>query len=95
MVSLDKNKLAEVGVQFGNFTRRRNPKMRSYIFKKSNKIHILDLNKTIASCQKVGDYIKSLIKEKKVILFLATKKQAREIVKEQAIRCGMPYIVNK
>jgi small subunit ribosomal protein S2 len=69
--------------------------MRPYIFKKNNRIHILDLHKIIDSCQKVGDYIKTLIEKKKVILFLATKKQAQEVVKEQAIRCGMPYIVNK
>ena len=69
--------------------------MRPYIFKKSSRIHILDLHKIIASCQKVGGYIKSLIEKKKIILFLATKKQAHEVVKEQAIKCGMPYIVNK
>jgi len=95
MANLDKNKLAEIGVQFGNLTRRWNPKMHPYIFKKSNKIHILDLNKVISSCQKIGDYIKSLTEKKKLILFLATKNKTQEIVKAQAIRCGMPYIVNK
>ena len=95
MVNLDKNKLAEIGVQFGNLTRRWNPKMSSYIFKKSSKIHILDLHKVISGCQKVGDYIKSLIEKKKLVLFLAAKKKAQEIVKEQAVRCGMPYIINK
>jgi small subunit ribosomal protein S2 len=69
--------------------------MSPYIYRKSNKVHILDLQKIVISCQELGNYIKSLIEKEKKILFLSTKKQAREIVKEQAIRSGMPYIVNK
>jgi small subunit ribosomal protein S2 len=95
MTVLDKNELAEVGVQFGSLTRWRNPHMCPYIYKKSSKVHILDLQKIITSCQEVGGYIKSLIEKKKTILFLATKKPTRDIIKEAAIRCGMPYIVNK
>lgn len=93
--SLDKNELAEAGVQFGSLTRWRNPQMRPYIYKKSSKVHVLDLQKIINSCQELGNYIQSLMEKKKTILFLATKKTTRDIVKEQAIRCGMPYIVNK
>jgi len=95
MTNFDKNELAETGVQFGSLIRWRNPQMRPYIHKKSSKIHILDLQKIIISCQEVGSYIRSLIEKKKTILFLATKKPTRDIIKEQAIRCGMPYIVNK
>jgi len=69
--------------------------MRPYIYKKTNKIHILDLQKIITGCQEVGSYIQSLVEKRKTILFLTTKKQTREVVKEAAIRCGMPYIVNK
>jgi small subunit ribosomal protein S2 len=97
MINLEKNELAKVGVQFGSLTRRWSPHMRPYIYGRSNKskTHILDLQKIVASCQEVGNYLNSLIKERKKILFLCTKKQIREIVKEQAIKCGMPYIVNK
>ena len=69
--------------------------MRPYIYQKSNKVNILDLRKIITSCQGVGNYIQNLIEKKKTILFLITKKQTRDIVKEAAIKCGMPYIVNK
>lgn len=95
MTDLDRSGLAETGVQFGSLARWRNPQMRPYIYKKSGKFHILDLQKVITSCQEVGNYIRSLIEKKKVILFLATKKQIRDIVKEAAIKCSMPYIVNK
>jgi small subunit ribosomal protein S2 len=95
MTEFDKSVLAEAGVQFGSFVRWRNPQMRPYIFKKSNRIHILDLQKIVTSCREVGDYIQSLVEKKKVILFLSTKKTTRDVVREAAIRCGMPYIVNK
>jgi len=95
MTNLDKSELAKVGVQFGGPTRWRNPQMCPYIFQKSSKNNIIDLQKIITSCQEVGNYLQSLIEKKKTILFLATKKQSREIVKEAAIKCGMPYIVNK
>jgi len=95
MTNLDKSELAKIGVQFGGPMRWRNPQMRPYIFQKNNKNNIIDLQKVITSCQEVGHYLQSLIEKKKTILFLATKKQSREIVKEAAIKCGMPYIVNK
>ena len=71
--------------------------MRPYIYGQSNKskIHILDLQKIITSCQEIGNYLNSLVRERKNILFLCTKKQAQEMVKKQATRCGMPYIINK
>jgi small subunit ribosomal protein S2 len=95
MTNLDKSELAKIGVQFGGPARWRNPQMRPYIFQKNNKTNIIDLQKVITSCQEVGNYLQSLIEKKKTILFLATKKQSRDIVKEAAIKCGMPYIVNK
>ncbi|CAI2162444.1 10715_t:CDS:10, partial [Funneliformis geosporum] len=84
MINIDKNELAGIGVQFGNLARRWNPRMHPYIFKKINRIHILDLDKIFSSCQKVDDYIKSLIEKKKTILFLSTKNQAQKVVKEAA-----------
>jgi small subunit ribosomal protein S2 len=68
--------------------------MRPYIYKESGK-SILDLKKITVSCQEINNYLRSLIEKEKSILFLATKKSTREIVKEAATRCGMPYIVNK
>jgi small subunit ribosomal protein S2 len=95
MVNIDKNELAKTGIQFGSLARRWNPQMRSFIYNKNSKVHILDLQKIISSCEKVGKYLKSIVEKRETILFLSTKKQASEIVKEQAIKCGMPYIVNK
>ena len=69
--------------------------MRPYIWKKSSRTHVIDLQKIIASCQKLGKYVESLPDKGKTILFLSAKKEVAGIVKEQAIRCGMPYIVNK
>jgi small subunit ribosomal protein S2 len=74
--------------------------MKPYIYgqritKDGYKMNILDLGKIINSCQEVGSYIQSLIDKKKTILFLITRKSTRDIVKEAAVRCGMPYIVNK
>ena len=95
MTNLEKKELAEIGVQFGGPVRWRNPQMRPYIYKKVNKYNVLDLQKIATSCQEIGNYIQSLVKKKNTILFLSTKKQARDSVKEAAIKCGMPYIVNK
>jgi len=69
--------------------------MKPYIYKKSKKVYILDWRKIISSCKKVDEYIKELLVKEKKILFLSTKKSNREVVKEQAFNCGMPYIVNK
>ena len=71
--------------------------MRTYIYGQNNKskTHILDLQKIITSCQEISNYLNPLVREGKNILFLCTKNQTRKMVKEQATRCGMPYIVNK
>ena len=95
MTSLEKNELAEIGVQFGGTIRWRNPQMRPYIYKEVKNFNILDLQKIATSCQEIGNYIQPLIKKNKTILFLSTKKQTRDIMKEAAIKCDMPYIVNK
>jgi len=69
--------------------------MRPYIYKKNSRTHVIDLQKIIISCQELGKYIETLLDKGKIILFLSTKKQVAGIVKEQATRCGMPYIINK
>jgi small subunit ribosomal protein S2 len=69
--------------------------MKPFVYKKKWKTYFFNLEKIIQQCQGVQNYINSLIKQKKVILFLATKSPVNEIVKEEAVRCGMPYVVSK
>lgn len=95
MPNLDRNQLIEARVQYGSLARKWNPQMSLYIWKKSSRTHIIDLQKIIASCQELGKYVESLLDKGKTILFLSTKKQVAGIIKEQAMRCGMPYIANK
>src|SRR6185436_5086540 len=95
MTNLEKKELAEIGVQFGGPIRWRNPQMRPYIYKKVNKYNVLDLQKIATSCQEIGNYIQSLVKKKKTILFLSNKKQARDSGKEACFKCGLPYIGKK
>ncbi len=84
--------LLESGVHFGHQTTRWNPKMRSYIYGARNGIHIVNLQKTLKKCKEAENYVRSLAREGKKILFVATKKQAQELVAEQAQRCGMYYV---
>ncbi len=84
--------LLESGVHFGHQTTRWNPKMRSYIYGARNGIHIVNLQKTLTKCKEAENYVRSLAQEGKKILFVATKKQAQELVAEQAQRCGMYYV---
>lgn len=95
MTNLKKNELAELGVQFGGTVRWRNPQMLPYIYKKVNNFNILDLEKIATRCREISNYIQPLIKKKKTILFLSTKKKTCDIMKKAAIKCSMPYIVNK
>ena len=84
--------LLESGVHFGHQTRRWNPKMAEYIYTKRNGIHIIDLQKTSYILDKTYDFIRSLSEEDKTILFVGTKKQAKEAIQEEACRCGAPYV---
>jgi small subunit ribosomal protein S2 len=94
-MTISPTELKTAGIHFGNLTRKWNPHMQPYVYQRSQKIYILDWHKIIASCRKLDDYIKELVAQGKKILFLATKKSTREMVTEQARRCGMPFIVNK
>ncbi len=87
--------LLEAGVHFGHQTKRWNPKMARYIFGKRNNIHIIDLQKTVRELKKVYKFIRDSSIESKNILFVGTKKQARESVVAEAQRCGMFYANQK
>ena len=87
--------LIRSGAHFGHLTRRWNPKMRPYIFMERNGIHIIDLKKTQAAIDEVADVVTRLARKKRYILFVGTKKQAKDIVKEEAKRCGMPYVTER
>ena len=86
--------LLEAGVHFGHHTRRWNPKMAEYIFTERNGIYIIDLQKTVKKFEEAYMYVRSLSEEGKNILFVGTKKQAADAIKEEASRCGM-YFVNE
>ena len=84
--------MLEAGVHFGHQTRYWNPPMESFIFGERNKIHIINLEKTLPLFQEASKYIKNLAANKGRILFVGTKRQAREIVKEEAERANCPYV---
>ena len=84
--------LLEAGVHFGHQTRRWDPRMAEYIFQARNGIHIIDLQKTSKKLDEAYSFVKEQAEEGKTILFVGTKKQAQECVKEAAERCGMYYI---
>jgi small subunit ribosomal protein S2 len=84
--------MLEAGVHFGHQTRFWNPKMAPYIFGHRNKIHIINLEKTLVQYQESMKYLKQLAANRGTVLFVATKRQAREIVAEEARRAGMPYV---
>ena len=84
--------LLEAGVHFGHQTRRWNPKMDRYIFAERNGIYIIDLQKTVKKLEEAYAFIKEVSENGGEVLFVGTKKQAQDSVKEEAIRCGMPYV---
>ena len=91
-MSTTMRQMLEAGVHFGHQTRFWNPKMAPYIFGHRNKIHIINLEKTLAKYQEAIGFVKKMAAKKGTILFVSTKRQAREIIAEEALRCGMPYV---
>jgi small subunit ribosomal protein S2 len=91
-MSTTMRQMLEAGVHFGHQTRFWNPKMAPFIFGHRNKIHIVNLEKTLVMYQEAMKFVKKLSSNKGTILFVGTKRQAREIVKEEALRCGAPYV---
>ena len=84
--------LLEAGVHFGHQTRRWNPKMRPYIYGERNGIYIIDLEQTTRALDKACDFLRKIASEKKNIVFVGTKKQAADIIEEEAKRCGAHYV---
>lgn len=87
--------LLRSGVHFGHLTRRWNPKMRKYIFMERNNIHIIDLKKTLQHLQSAHDLVREIVLNGEEILFVGTKKQAKDIVKAEASRCQMPFMAER
>ncbi len=92
MAVISMKQLLEAGVHFGHQTRRWNPKMAPYIFTERNGIYIIDLQKTVRKVEEAYDFVKELSAEGGMLLFVGTKKQAQETVRNEAERCGMPYV---
>ncbi|HHU84093.1 MAG TPA: 30S ribosomal protein S2 [Clostridiales bacterium] len=92
MSVISMKQLLEAGVHFGHQTRRWNPKMNQYIFTERNGIHIIDLQKTVKKFDEAYMFVRDIAAEGKSILFVGTKKQAQESIKEEATRCEMPYV---
>jgi small subunit ribosomal protein S2 len=91
-MSVTMRQMLEAGVHFGHQTRYWNPKMAEFIFGQRNKIHIVNLEKTMAMYQEAMKYVRQLASNRGTILFVGTKRQAREIVAEEAQRAGMPFV---
>lgn len=85
--------LLEAGVHFGHQTKRWNPKMASFIFGERNSVYIIDLEKTVEYLKRARDFLKELTRRGEMVLFVGTKKQAQDIIREQAAACGM-YVVS-
>ncbi|MBQ8303424.1 MAG: 30S ribosomal protein S2 [Clostridia bacterium] len=92
MAVVSMKQLLEAGVHFGHQTRRWNPKMAQYIFTERNGIYIIDLQKTVKKLNEAYLFARDIAAEGKDILFVGTKKQAQDSVKEEAIHCSMPYV---
>ena len=89
------DQLLEAGVHFGHLKREWNPAMAPYIFMERNGIHIIDLYKTVAKVDEAAEVMKNLAKQGKKVLFVATKKQAKQVVADKASSVGMPYVIER
>lgn len=87
--------LLKAGVHFGHLTRKWHPKMAPYIFMERNEIHIIDLHKTVAKLDEASNAMRQMVKSGKKILFVSTKKQAKDIVAEKAAAVNMPYVTER
>ena len=89
------DQLLQAGCHFGHLKRKWNPAMAPYIYTERNGIHIIDLHKTVAKIDEAADALKQIAKSGKKILFVATKKQTKEIIAEKATSVGMPYVIER
>ncbi|PKO73792.1 MAG: 30S ribosomal protein S2 [Betaproteobacteria bacterium HGW-Betaproteobacteria-17] len=94
-MSVTMRQMLEAGVHFGHQTRFWNPKMAPFIFGNRNKIHIVNLEKTLPMFQEAQKFVRQLSANKGKVLFVGTKRAARDIVREEALRAGMPYVDNR
>ena len=85
----------DAGVHFGHLTRKWNPKMAEFIFMENNGIHIIDLNKTVKCLEEAIFSLKNIVRSGRKIMFVATKKQAKDIINEEATRLNMPYVTER
>ena len=92
MAVVSMKQLLEAGVHFGHQTRRWNPKMAEYIFTERNGIYIIDLQKTVKKLEEAYNFVRDVVANGEDILFVGTKKQAGDSIKEEALRCGMHYV---
>ena len=95
MSVISMKQLLEAGVHFGHQTRKWNPKMAKYIFTARNDIHIINLEQTSELIDKAYSFVRDVVASGKSVLFVGTKKQAQEAIKEEALRCGMFYVNNR
>jgi small subunit ribosomal protein S2 len=95
MAQLQYKDLLDAGVHFGHLTRKWDPRMAPYIFMEKNGIHIIDLNKTLTSLEQAQAFVKGIVRSGRKVMFVATKKQAQEIVSEEAKRLKMPYVTER
>jgi small subunit ribosomal protein S2 len=95
MAAITTQELMEAGVHFGHLTRKWNPKMSEYIFMENNGIHIIDLNKTIKCMEEAAAHLKGVVRSGRKIMFVATKKQAKDIIVSEATRLNMPYVTER
>ena len=91
-IAVSMREMLKAGAHFGHLTRFKNPKMTDYIYGVNNKINIINLEKTMPLFQEAMKYIRKIAGQNGKILFVGTKKQARKIITESAIKCGMPYV---
>jgi small subunit ribosomal protein S2 len=87
--------LMEAGVHFGHLTRKWNPKMAEYIYMENNGIHLIDLNKTVKCLEEAVYSIKNIVRSGRKIMFVATKKQAKDIIEQEATRLNMPFVTER
>src|SRR6185312_14616843 len=92
MTNVTMRQMLEAGVHFGHRTRHWNPKMAPYIYGARDKVHIINLEKTLPLYREALNYLGSVAAKRGKILFVGTKRAAQAIIKEQATRCGMPYV---
>lgn len=95
MEKLEYKDLLDAGVHFGHLTRKWDPQIAPYVFMERNGIHIIDLNKTLAALDDASEAMKRIVKSGRKVMFVATKKQAQEIVAQEADRLKMPYVVDR